>query len=469
MTDNKKKEKEYIYKRISCYDVWDSKILKDMEKFSQDYISFLDSNKTERLCVKNGQMMLEKSWFKNIDKFWNKAKQWDKFFYNFREKNLFAVIKWKKSIKEWFRLIWAHIDSPRIDLKYMPFYESDGFCLLKTHYYWWIKKYQRVTIPLSMIWVIFDKNGKKIEINIWEKDTDPVFFLSDLLPHLGANQMKKDWSKVIEAEEMNLIIGSAYSPKKDEKVKENILKILFEKYWITEKDFAGAEIELAPNSKTREIWFDRSLIWWYWHDDRACAYTSMRALLDYKWTPEYTTIIYWVDKEEIGSIWATSAESRVFRHLISKLYSFEDKDFSMVDLNEIFFHSKAISADVWVVLDPNFKWAFDPLNTGLVNHGILVEKYTWARWKYSANDADAEYVAQLKNHFDKNNIIYQFGGLGKVDLWGGGTISMHFAQLGINIVDMWVWILNTHAPFEVVSKADLYATYQAYKSFIDLK
>ncbi len=469
MADNKKKQYEYVYKRTSCYDVWDNKTFKEVDKFAQDYISFLNNNKTERLCVKNWQAMLEKLWYKDIDKIWNNMKAGDKAFYTFRNKNLFAIVKGKKSIKEWFRLICAHIDSPRIDLKYIPFYDSDGFCLLKTHYYGWIKKYQRVTIPLSMIWVVFDKNGKKVEINIGEEDTDPVFFLSDLLPHLGAEQMKKDWSKVIEAEDMNLIVGSAYSPAKEEKPKENILKLLFEKYWITEKDFTGAEIEIVPNSKAREIWFDRSLIWWYGHDDRACSYTAMRALMDYKGTPEYTTIIYWVDKEEIGSLGATSAESRVFRNLVSKLYSFEDKNFSMVDLNEIFFRSKAISADVPAIMDPSFKSAFDPLNTAIVNHGVILEKYTWARWKYHANDADAEYVAELKNHFDKTNVIYQFGGLGKVDLWGWGTISMHFAQLGINIIDMWVGILSTHAPIEVLSKADLYATYQAYKSFIDLK
>jgi len=284
MLDKKKKApKPYTYERTSCYDVRDQKTLDDMEKFSGWYIDFLKTSKTERLTVRNWVKMLEKDWFVDITKFKWVPKPWQKLYLNYREKNLFAVIFGKKPLDNWVKVVCSHVDSPRIDFKYMPFFESDWLCLMKTHYYWWIKKYQWVTIPLSMIGTIYDKNWKKLEINIWEDEKDPVFFLSDLLPHLWMEQMEKKASKIIEWEEMNLIVWSKFSPEQEQKVKENVLRLIYEKYGIKEENFVGAELEIVPCIQPREVGFDRSMIGWYGQDDRICAYTSIRSLLEYKW------------------------------------------------------------------------------------------------------------------------------------------------------------------------------------------
>lgn len=466
----KEQKKPYLFSRTNCYDKWNETTIKTAYKLSDTYSNFLDKARTERLAVEEWIKILEKNGFKNMENIKSKLKPWDKVYFNFRDKNLFAAVIWKNDItKTWFRLICSHVDSPRIDLKYMPIYDSDWLCLLKTHYYGWIKKYQWVTIPLSMHWVIYDKNWKKVNISIWDKKEDPIFFLSDLLPHLWRDQLEKKWSKVIEWEDMNLIIGSRYSPANGEKLKENILKLLYEAYWITEKWFLGAELELVPSQMTKSIWFDKSLLWGYGHDDRVCAYIWMQSLIDLKSTPEFTSIVYWTDKEEIWSKGTTSSDSRTFPYFIEKLLKLNNKNIDLLDIDNVFFNSMAISWDVWIIMDPNFKWVFDPQNTALVNNWLIIEKYTWHGWKYSANDADAEYINKIINHFDKNNIIYQMWGHGKIDLWWWGTISQYFAKLWVQIIDMWIWVMNMHAPFEVIAKADMYACYQWYKSFWSLK
>lgn len=459
------KKKPYMYQRTSCYDKRDKKTLDEMEKFSKWYIDFLKTAKTERLSVRKWVEMLEKNWFVDIAKFKWTPKPWQKIYFNYREKNLFAVVFGKKSLDTWIRTICSHVDSPRIDFKYMPFFDSDGLCLMKTHYYGGIKKYQRVAMPLSIIGTIYDKNWKKLDINIWEDEKDPVFFLSDLLPHLWADQMAKKASKVVEWEEMNLLVWSKFSPKQKENVKENILKLVYEKYGITEEWFVWAELEIVPCLHPREVWFDRSMIGWYGQDDRICAYASMKSLLDSKTTPEQTSIIYRTDKEEIWSTGATWSQSNVFTYVIEKLYALYQKNFNVLDIDNVLHNSLAISSDVTVLLDPNFKWAHDASNTAIINHGVVLEKFTWSWWKYSANDADIEYIHKLKRHFDKNNIIYQFGWMWKIDLWWWGTISKYLAHLWMDIVDMWPGLLNMHAPFEVSGKADIYAAYLAYKIF----
>lgn len=465
----KETKKPYKYSRTNCYDVWSEKTIQDAYKFCDEYSKFLDKARTERLSVEYWINMLEKDWFQDIEKIKWKLQPWKKIYFNFRNKNLFAAIIGKQPLSKGFRMICSHVDSPRIDLKYMPIYESDWLCLLKTHYYWGIKKYQWVTIPLSIHWVIYDKNWKKIKISIWDSPKDPIFFLSDLLPHLGRDQMEKKWSKIIEWEEMNLIIWSRFAPWKKEKLKDNILKLLYDKYWITEKSFLWAEIQLVPSQMTRNIWFDESLLWWYWHDDRICAYVGMKSLLDQKVTPEFTSVVYWTDKEEIGSKWTTSSDSRTFNYFIWKILKACNQNLDQLWVDEMFFNSMAISWDVGILLDPNFKAVYDIQNSALINNWLIIEKYTWHWGKYSANDADAEYVNKLINHFDKNNVVYQMWWHGKIDLWWWGTISQYFAKLWIKIIDMWIWVLNMHAPFEVVWKADIYACYQWYKSFWSIK
>lgn len=463
-----KKQEKYTYKRTSCYDIWTNEQIKKANIFSNQYMKFLDIARTERLCITEWIKLLESKWFKNIEKNKWKLKAGDKIYFNFRNKNLFATILWKQSLDNGIRLIATHIDSPRIDLKYMPMYESDWLCLLKTHYYGWIKKYQWVTIPLSIHWVIYDKNNKKIEISIWDNPNDPVFFLSDILPHLGREQLKKEWSKIIEWEQMNLIIWSKYSPNKKEKIKINILKILFDQYWITEKSFISAELQLTPHQQTKEIWFDKSMIWGYGHDDRSCSYCALRSLADTNKTPFFTNIVYWSDKEEIGSRGTTSADSNVLRYFLQLLAEKSWKDINLYQMDKCLFESKAISGDVSSLIDPSFKSVYDPLNTAIINHWLVIEKYTWAWWKYSANDADAEYIQEIINHFDKNKVTYQMWWLGKVDEWWGWTISQFFAKQWIKIIDIWIWVLNMHSPFEIISKTDLFTCYQAYWSFWNL-
>lgn len=462
-----KKKKPYVYQIKSCYDNWDNKILSNMEKFCDSYKNFLDNAKTERLGVKTAISLLKKGWFVDLNKV--KDLKWKRVFFQHREKNVFAIIPGKKPLKEWLRLICAHLDSPRVDIKLNPMYDWDWFCLMKTHYYWGIKKYQWLTIPLSLIWVIYDKNWKKIEINIWEDPKDPVFFLSDILPHLGREQMEKKVKDLVEAEEMNLIVGSKYSPQKEEVLKENILKLLYDKYWITEKSFFSAELELVPWWKTRDVGFDKSLIWGYGHDDRGCSFASLMSLIDYKKVPEYTSIVYLVDKEEIWSDGATWAKSRILSYVIWKLFTMQTENFNIHDFDEMYYNTYAISADSSSLVDPNFKWMFDPMNNWIVNNWLTIEKYTWAWWKYMANHADTEYMYKLMEHFDKNNIVYQLGWLGKVDKWWGWTISKYLAYYGMNIIDAWPALLNVHSPFEIVSKADLYSAYLGFKSFWDLK
>lgn len=473
----KEKKLEYVNEKKTCYDVMDKNDLKKMDNLIWEYKDFLQENKTERLVVKNSIKILKKNWFVDIEDLEKNLKNniykfeeliWKKVYFNFRDKNLFATVIWKNELSKGIRLIWSHIDSPRIDLKYKPVIENNGMCLLKTHYYWWIKKYQRLTIPISIIWVIFDKNWKKIEISIWEKEDDPVLFLSDLLPHLWINQMNKKAEKVVEGEEMNVLIWTKYSIEKKEKVKNNVLKILFEKYWITEDSFSGADLSLVPAQKVRYVWIDKSMIWGYGQDDRVCSFMGLKSLLDLEKVPNYTWIMNFSDKEEIWSTGTTGSQSRVFTYFLQRLMNLYSENVSMLDVDNCCFNSYAISADVTACLDPNFAWVYDDVNSCYINQGIAIEKFTGHWWKYDWSEAEAEYTQKIKEHLKKNNILFQFAWLWKVDLWWWWSICKYLAHLWFNIIDMGVGVLNMHAPFEVASCADIYMTYKAYHCFWDL-
>ncbi len=468
-----KKKAEYISEKTSCYDVMKASDIKEMDKYIERYMEFLQKNKTERLVVNDSMKTLEKNGFVDIETMKGKKWQykdlvWKKVYFNFRGKNLFATVLGKKDLSGWVRLLWSHVDSPRIDLKYKPVIENNWICLLKSHYYGGIKKYQWLTIPLSIMWVIYDKKGNKIEISIWENEKDPVLFLSDLLPHLWREQMKKTADKVIEWEEMNIIIGSKYSAKQEETVKENILKILFDKYGITEDSFSGADLSLVPAQKVRYVWFDKSMVWWYGQDDRSCSFAWLQAILDLK-SPTYTGILYFSDKEEIWSTWTTGAQSRALTYFVQEIMDLYMDNVKMIDVDRCFFNSYGISADVTAIIDPNFDSVSDKNNSCFINYGPALEKFTGHGGKYEWSEADAEFVQKLKSHFAKNHIVYQFSGLGKIDVWWGATICKYLAHLWFNIIDMGIGVLNMHSPFEVSSCADLFMTYKAYHSFLNME
>ncbi len=467
MTKNKKeneKTPEYINDPKSCYDVYDDETIEASSKFSDKYMNFLSKAKTERQTIQEWVQLLKENGFKNIEDIKN-LKTWDKVYFNYRGKNLFACQIGKDLLSNGFNLIGSHVDAPRIDFKYKPFYTSNGLGLMKTQYYGGIKKYQRVATPLSIIGTIYDKDGNKKHIQIWEQQGDPNFFLSDLLPHLSKDQLQKKAKKVIEGEKMNLIIGSKHDKDESNKLKENILKIFFEKYNIREQDFMWAELQLVPSFKPKHIGIDRSMIGGYGQDDRICAYSSLRALIDMQETPRQTAIVYWSDKEEVGSIGSTGSQSNILTYFIQKLFTKTTDNFNIIDIQDCFYQSNAISSDVSAMFDPNFSEVFDKRNTAKINRGIILEKYTGRGGKYLANDADTEYVQKLKNMLENNNIPYQFGEIGKVDQWGGGTISKFLAHLGINTIDAGPGLFNMHAPLEVASKTDLYSTYQTFKNF----
>ncbi len=380
-------------------------------------------------------------------------------------KNVALFVIGKKPIEAGLRILGAHIDSPRLDLKQNPLYESEGFALLDTHYYGGVKKYQWVTIPLSLIGVVVKKDGTVINVNIGEDETDPVVGISDLLIHLSADQMKKEAAKVIEGEDLDVTFASM--PLRDyekDSVKANVLKILKEKYDFEEEDFLSAEIEIVPSGKARDYGIDRSMVAGYGHDDRVCAYTSLMAILDIN-DPEYTSCAILVDKEEIGSVGATGAQSLFFENTISELLAKQGVD-SFVKTRKALTNSKMLSSDVSAGVDPLYLSVNDKKNAAYLGRGIVFNKYTGARGKSGSNDANPEYMAQIRNILDENNVNYQTAELGKVDQGGGGTIAYILGNYNMNVIDAGVAVLNMHAPMEIVSKVDVYEAYLAYRTFL---
>ena len=433
--------------------------------FCEDYKHFISVGKTERICVKEALKIAESKGFKNLHDV-KTANVVDKLYLINKNKNIVLFTVGQKPVKEGLRVLGAHIDSPRLDIKQNPLYEKDGFALLDTHYYGGVKKYQWVTIPLAIHGVIIKKDGTTVNVAIGDDENDPVLGISDLLIHLAGDQMQKTASKVIEGEDLDVTFGSI--PLKDEEknaVKANILKMLNEKYQIEEEDLLSAELEVVPAGKARDYGFDRSMVAGYGHDDRVCAYTSLRAVVDMEEAPEYTSCCILVDKEEIGSVGATGAHSLFFENAILELLNLQNTA-DLLTLRKTLENTKMLSSDVSAGFDPLFAGVNDPKNSAYLGNGIVFNKYTGSRGKSGSNDANPEYVAWVRDAMDSNEVHYQTAELGKVDQGGGGTIAYILGNYNMNVLDAGVAVLNMHAPMEIVSKADVYEAYLAYIAFL---
>ena len=428
--------------------------------FCEGYKAFLDEGKTERECVKKAVELLKAAGYAEFDT-QGSYQPGDKVYYVNRNKAIIATTFGEKSVKEGIRMNGAHIDSPRLDLKPSPVYEKDDMALFKTHYYGGIRKYQWATIPLAMHGVIIKKNGEMVELNLGEKPGDPVFCITDLLPHLSAEQNERKLKDGIKGEELNIVIGSI--PYTDDEVKEPVklmaLKLMNEQFGITEKDFLRAEVEFVPAHKASDVGFDRSMVGAYGQDDRICAYTALMAEIDTK-NPTYTTMTILTDKEEIGSEGNTGLNSNYVGDYITYLAELEG-----VNPKEVFRNTICLSSDVNAAYDPTFASVYDPLNSSYVNKGCVLTKYTGARGKSGSNDASAELMAKVIGIMEENGVYWQTGELGAVDVGGGGTIAKFVASMNIDVVDLGVPILSMHAPFELASKLDVLNTYRAFKAF----
>jgi len=438
--------------------------LNEVFDYNESYKHYISKNKTERACVKDSIKLAEEKGFKPLESF-DILKSGDKVYVTNRGKNIALFIIGKKPLTEGMRILGAHIDSPRMDLKQNPLYESESFTLADTHYYGGIKKYQWVTIPLSLYGVVCKKDGTVVDVVIGEDENDPVVGISDLLIHLSADQLDKKAAKVIEGENLDVTLGNMplFGEEKDA-VKANVLKLLKEKYDIEEEDFVSAEIEVVPSGKARDYGLDRSMVAGYGHDDRVCAYTSLTAILDSD-VSEYTSCAILVDKEEIGSVGATGAHSLFFENTVAELLLKMGID-SFVQTRLTMSRSKMLSSDVSAGVDPLFVNVNDKKNAAYLGNGIVFNKYTGSRGKSGSNDASAEYVAQVRAVMDNANIHYQTAELGRVDQGGGGTIAYILGNYNMDVIDAGIAVLNMHAPMEIVSKVDVYETYQAYKAFL---
>lgn len=432
------------------------------DKFCKKYMKFLDEAKIEREAVNVSKELAEKAGFTEYIS-GKKYNPGDKVYLTNRGKNIILAVIGKKGCSEGVRLSIAHIDSPRLDLKPNPLYEANDLALFKTHYYGGIKKYQWTAIPLALHGMIVLKSGKKIAVKIGEKDDEPCFCVTDLLPHLAREQMKKPGVEMFTGEDLNVLIGSR--PFKDdsesELVKLNIMNLLFNEYGITEDDFLSADLEVVPAQKAREIGFDRSMIGAYGHDDRVCAYPALMAALDCE-NPEKTAVTMLVDREEIGSEGNTGMKSDFMKYFIFDMAKSEG-----LDEYKVISQSTCLSADVNAAFDPNYPSVFETNNSSYINKGVVITKYTGSGGKYDTSDASAEFMAEVRALLDGENVLWQTGELGKVDAGGGGTIAKFVANLNVDVVDLGVPVLSMHAPFEVVSKIDVYMAYRAFLSFFN--
>ena len=433
-------------------------------KFNDDYKDFLSKGKTERKCVELSVKEAEANGFKELSTY-SSLKKGDKVYVTNKNKNFAAFVIGEENIENGLRVLGAHIDSPRLDIKQNPLYEKNGFTLLDTHYYGGVKKYQWVTIPLALYGVVCKKDGTTINVEIGDDVNDPVVGISDLLIHLAGDQLQKTAAKVIEGEDLDLTLGNI--PKKGaekDKVKAYILDILKEKYNFEEEDFLSAEIEVVPAGPSRDYGLDKSMVAGYGHDDRVCAYTSLRAVLD-AGECKYTTCAVLVDKEEVGSIGATGAQSKWFENVIAELIALQE-DYSDLKLRHALTNTKMLSSDVSAGFDPLYPSVNDSKNSAYFGNGIVFNKYTGARGKSGCNDCMPEFFADIRRVMDENDINFQTAELGKVDQGGGGTIAYILGNYNMNVVDAGVAVLNMHSPMEIVSKADVYEAYKAYKAFI---
>ena len=443
--------------------------MKALEAFAQDYRKFLDGGKTERECVKEAVAEAEAKGFKSLDdviRSGETVKPGERIYCAWMKKSFMAFIVGTEPMENGMNILGAHIDSPRMDIKQNPMYEDESIAYLDTHYYGGIKKYQWVALPLAMHGVVAKKDGTCLEVAIGEDPADPVFYISDLLIHLSADQMQKSAREVIEGEALNVIIGSM--PLKDEEkepVKKAVLQLLKDKYGMEEEDFLSAELEIVPAGASREVGFDRSLIAGYGHDDRVCAYPSLRAIEDYEGVPARTLCAILTDKEEIGSVGATGMNSNFFENVIAELLHAAGID-SNLAVRRMLRNSYMLSSDVSAGFDPNFSSVFEKKNAAFLGKGICFNKFTGRGGKSGSNDANAEYVAQVRRIMDDNGVDFQTAELGRVDAGGGGTIAYMCAKYGMNVIDAGIAVLSMHAPWELISKADLWEGYKCYLAFL---
>ncbi len=455
------KEKLFNKKKNAYLRMNDAEI-KEMDKFCEGYKQFLGTAKTEREAVSFMEKEAEKSGFVPFEK-GKTYNAGDKVYYVNREKAIILAVIGTEPIENGVNIVAAHIDSPRLDMKQNPLFEKDEIGYFDTHYYGGIKKYQWVTVPLSLHGVIVKADGSKITVNIGEDENDPIFCVSDLLPHLASAQMKRPATEVVKGEDLNIIVGSR--PFKDdeasEAVKLNLMMILNEKYGITESDFLSAELEAVPAFGVRDLGFDRSLVGGYGQDDRVCAYPEFMAILGAK-TPRRTAVCVLTDKEEIGSDGNTGLNSAYMKYFIADLGAMQG-----VKCRDVLSKSKCLSADVNAAFDPTYPDVFEKNNASVLNGGVCVTKYTGSRGKSGTSDASAEFVGEIRSLLDKNGVIWQTGELGKVDNGGGGTVAMYVANLNVDTIDVGVPVMSMHAPFEITAKADIWAAFRAFEAFIN--
>lgn len=459
--------KKLAFKRRFCLSEWPETKIRTAFKFSDDYQEFLTFAKTERLVVDWVAREAKKSSFVEIG--FRPKKLAKKVFLNNRNKSIILAVKGKQPLSKGVRILTAHIDSPRIDLKAIPLYEEEKLAFFKTHYYGGIKTYQWTALPLALYGVVVKGDGQKVKIAIGDKKDDPVFLLTDLLPHLSEKQDQKKLAEAIKGEELNLLIG-AHEEKKakvKKKVRQKVLQFLHQHYGLIEEDLFSADLELVPAGPARDLGFDQSLIAAYGHDDRSCSYAAFRALLDIK-DPSFTNVLILVDREEIGSEGVTGATSSFIKDFIASLLEAENPKATENDLRDLLTASKAISGDVTAAIDPNFKDVSDPQTAARLGAGVVVEKHTGGAKKSYVSEASAEYTGSIRRILNKAGVVWQpAAGIGKVDFRGGGTVGMFFARHNIEIIDMGIPLLNMHAPFEIAHKGDIYSCYEAYRVFLE--
>lgn len=463
MSEKTKQLKDMLFNKKECgIDFMTDDELKECDDFCEGYKEFLSTCKTEREVAAWVEDLAQANGFQKFDEFGDTLEPGAKVYYMNRGKSIILCVKGKRSIKDGVRISAAHIDSPRLDLKQCPVYEQEGLGYFKTHYYGGIKKYQWTAIPLSLHGRICKNDGTFVDVRIGEDLGEPKFCITDILPHLGADQMSRKANELVKGEELNVVIGSR--PFKDdeesEKIKLNILSLLYEKYGIVERDFLSAELELVPAFTVDDIGFDRSMVGGYGHDDRVCSYPALQAILNIDEAPEYTAITVLTDKEETGSDGNTGLNSSYLKYFIedlARLEGYEGRD--------VLRNSKCLSADVNAAYDPTWSTPFEKNNSSFLNNGVCVTKFTGARGKSGTSDASAEYVSWVKTLLEENHVLWQTGELGKVDAGGGGTVAMYIANMDVDTIDVGVPVLSMHSPYEIVAKVDVYMAYKAFLTF----
>ena len=454
--------------RTNAWKTYSAEQRRDVESFCAGYRAFLDHGKTERECVEESVRIAGEKGFRDLDGLIREKgflRPGDRVYKNWMGKCFLAFVIGSEPLEEGMVILGAHIDSPRLDIKQNPLFEDQGLCYLDTHYYGGIKKYQWLAMPLAIHGVIVRKNGEKIRISVGEKEEDPVFCITDLLPHLAQDQMGKTASKLIEGDDLNILLGSEPGDQEKEAVKERVLAVLKERYGLEEEDLVSAELEAVPAGRARDMGLDRSMILGYGHDDRVCAYPSLMALCTFEGTPKHTLCAVLTDKEEIGSCGATGMASFYFENAVAELTELCGV-YSGLKVRRALQNSRMLSSDVSAAFDPAFAGVFEKNNAAFLGQGVCFNKYTGSRGKSGSSDANAEFVARIRQIMDAHDVCFQTAELGRVDAGGGGTIAYLCARYGMNVIDCGVPVLSMHAPWETVSKADVFEAYKCYCAFL---